>query len=536
MRIGLWGLTLCLSGCMGVITPGEGEPVAPTPLPPVTGPSTAALATPEALGPSTLQRLTQRQLVRGVETVFGVKPDALTESLAPFDSPSATYFDNDAEALSISLQLITDYEAFAWSYAGQVRQAGVLAVGCTPATASDEVCFRSYLSKVGRRAFRRPLTASEQDALVARFLPVAAAENDFFVAVELVVATWLQHPEVLYRVEAGAPMPGAPTPLNAWEVGSRLSFLVTGLPPDDELLDAAARGALDTEQGRATQVTRLLSTSSGIAHGQYLHAKWLGYADRYFPDAIAVDARRESDALVEQLVTDLQRDWLSLFTADQTFLTPALAQHYGLPSPGANAGWVKLPPNRAGGFLSQASYAALGAKFGDTSPTLRGYETLKRALCGHLSGDIPDGVDVTMPPGNPTACKPDRYTMRTTVGCEHCHRVMDPIGLGMEQLGPYGEWREGEPNNATCSTAIVGQVDGRSFMGPAQLGRVLTEDPRVGRCASQQLFESMAGRKTQPSDDATLDALYAQYLDTRSYGSLVLSLAKSPSFVLKTAN
>ncbi|MDX2014643.1 MAG: DUF1592 domain-containing protein [Myxococcaceae bacterium] len=499
--------------------------------------STAALSTPEALGPTGLQRLTQRQLTRASAVLFGVTPDVATLQLAPADSPSSTAFDNDVEALTFSLQLITDYEAFAWAFAGQVKSnvpAFVARAGCTPMGPSDELCFKRYVANVGRLVLRRTVDDAEQRALARAFLPIAIADGNFMSAVELVVATWLQHPEFLYRIEAGSPTPGAPVALSQQEIAVRLAFLATGLPPDALLLDAAETGALASPQGRALQVQRLLATPDAVAHGQYLHSRWLGFADRLFPANLAADARLETNALVEQLVTDPQRDWMSLFTADETFVTPSLAAHYGLPSPGVAARWVKAPPERAAGVLSHATFAALGAKFGDTSPTLRGYEAIKRLLCGSLPGDIPDGVDVTAPPGDPSACKPQRYAMRTTPGCQGCHERMDPIGLGLEQLGSYGEWRMTEPNKPGCTISGEGALQGQPFVGPAALGRLLAKEPLVARCAGQHLFESLNGRKADPADGPTLDALYAQYRQTRSYGSLVLSLARSPAITFKT--
>lgn len=535
MRTTLLFITGCaLCGCMGTIDgPVSAPPAAP---PEPMGPSTAALNTPNAFGTTALQRLTRHQLVVAAERTFGVPIDAVVAETAPEDSPSSTYFENDATALSFSLPLVTQYETFAWTYALLVRAepaAFITRAGCTPSGPGDAVCFKQYLTAVGKKVFRRPVTTAEADAWTAAFLPRAQLDGDFYAAVELVVAMWLQHPEFLYRVEAGDPQPNAPTALATWEIATRLAFLTTGLPPDDELLDAAGTSALTTPQGRATQVQRLLASRAGVEHAQRFHARWLGYADRFFPAAIADDALVETNALVEAVVTDASRDWLTLFTAEDTFVTPALAQHYGLPNPGASAGWTR---GRGGGVLTQASFAALGAKFGDTSPTLRGYETFKRVFCGRLPGDIPAGVDVSQPPGSPSTCKPQRYTMRTTVGCEQCHTVMDNIGLGLEQVGPYGEWRATEPSNVACSIPAEGSVSGRAFTGPAQFGVLLTEDPRVGRCAGQQLFESFAGRKTVVSDGALLDALSAQYVQTRSYVSLVTGLVKSPSFALKSAN
>lgn len=557
-RPGAWLLlTVGLAGCEGFFTGGgpiPAQPVtgsggggtlsygtggagggAPIVLDPAwTAPSPAALFTDGALGATPMQRLTQRQLGLEVTRALGIDAGALLD-LAPADSPSSTWFDNDANALSFSLQNVTASEAFARAV-GQAAKARTPALaGCTPTGATDAACFAQFVSRVGRRFYRRELSASEVQRHVDVFLPFAAEDHDFGSAVEWAVTAWVQHPEFLYRIEHGAPQPGAPTPLDGPEIATRLAFLVTGAGPDDALLDAAAAGRLATEAGRVEQAARLLDTTAARLERRRFHAQWLGYENRFLPPQLELDARAESDALVDRVTADDRADWLSLVTATETFVTPALATHYSLPSPGATAGWVTYPAGRGGGVLSHLTVSNLGAKFGDTSPTLRGVELYHRLLCGELQGAIPPGLDTTRQPGSASDCKPQRYTMRSTVGCQQCHGIIDALGFGLENLGADGQWRTVETTNPACSIDGNGDLETKPFRGPAQLGALLTADTRLARCATRQLFHAFLGRTAGQADVPTLDALAGQYFETRSYRSLVLALAQSPAITFKGA-
>lgn len=518
--------------------PGQ-PPVMPPVVPPTfVPPSPDALYLPAALGQTGAQRLTRRQLLAAVEEIFG-RPAGAAAPLAPIDSGSATYFEVDYRALSFTQQLILDYEAFATEYAKVVRadRSGFAQrAGCSPSRADDTPCFRAYAERVGRRVLRRTVSPAESQAWATSLLRYAVASSDFYTAVEGLVAMWLQHPEFLYRVEAGAPRAGQVQQLTGFEVATRLSFLVTELPPDDALLDAAASGALATPVGRRAETERLLSTPAATAAAEHFHARWLGFDDVLIPAALDADARAETAKLVARVTADGAADWLDLFTAKQTWVTPALATHYGLPAPAAAGGWVTYPAGRGAGVLGHATVARLGAKFGDTSPTLRGYELLKRAMCGKLSGQIPPGVDIDTQPGLPTDCKNVRYYQRGVTACSSCHSITDNLGFGLENLGAHGEWRTAEPQNAMCVIDGKGEVKGQAFTGPEQLGELLRNDPAVAACATKQLFHVMVGRASTAEDVATLEALSGQYYQSRSWRSLLLAVASSPAIIHKGAN
>jgi Protein of unknown function (DUF1592)/Protein of unknown function (DUF1588)/Protein of unknown function (DUF1595)/Protein of unknown function (DUF1585)/Protein of unknown function (DUF1587) len=500
--------------------------------------SSGALNDKRAFGTTGLRRLTRYELLNSVSDVFGVSGDALIDRL-PFDDKQTIPFSNEYGTQAIAPVTIENYQSFAEAYSTTVVSRPDFATrlsaraGCTPKSVADRACFEKYLEAVGSRILRRPFTLGEIALYADEFMQVAVAEKNFNTAVELAIQAWLQNPEFLYRIEAGASVEPGLIALNDYEIASALSFLIWGRTPDDALLAKAKAGQLKLASGRVAETKRMLQDPKARLQWERFHAQWLGYETAVLPTNLASDMHKESDKLVDRIVFDEDSDWLNLLRSDETYLTPQLAQSYGIAGV-AKEGWVKYSGGRGGGVLAHATFLSQGSKFGDTSPTLRGYETFKRLLCGNL-GPVPDDVDVSSPPGNSSDCKPKRYFMRSVTACAGCHSVTDNIGFGLENFGPAGQWRTTEPNNPNCSVDNAGTVEGVSYSGPAALGRLLANNPKVSQCAVTQLFRFYTGRKDTQSDVAALNALNVEYryLGKGSLQSLILALVESPAFVHK---
>ena len=145
----------------------------------------------------------------------------------------------------------------------------------------------------------------------------------------------------LYRVELGTPSQERPEllVLDDYEVATRLSFLLWGRAPDSVLLDAADQGQLLSPDGLAAQVDRLLADPRAAQQVQRFHAMWLGYEELPLAPELAAPMEAETQALVQRVIFDEQLPWPELFSFPETFITPELAGHYGLPPPAAPA-WV----------------------------------------------------------------------------------------------------------------------------------------------------------------------------------------------------
>lgn len=476
-----------------------------------------------AFGVTGLRRLDRYEVTHSLADVFGVPTDDV-ESYLPEDLAGTNPFANNYRSQTVSPLVINSYAGFAQMYAAKLATGVNVAqlAGCTPSAPDDRACFDKLVTKVGRRLFRRPIEPAELERYASAILPHAAQAGSFATAVEMLGLLFVQHPAFLYRLEREGDLDG-------YEIGTRMAYLIWGSAPDDALLDAA--GDLDETKARVAQAERMLDDPRARANWQRFHAQWLGYSEASLPAALAGDLRAESNALLDRVVFEDDADWLSIFRATETYITPALAQHYGMPAI-ATPQWVTYPAGRGGGVLTHGSFLSLGAKFGDTSPTVRGAEIFHRLTCGHL-GTIPANVDTDRPPGLPTDCKPQRYTMRDTPGCDGCHGITDNIGFGLENFGVSGQWRDFEPNKPQCGIVSNGAWAGTPYTGTEQLGQLIAQDPRVSACATTQLFRFMAGRDEDLADDATLVAMDSLYREHPSLRGLIVALVRSPAITIR---
>ena len=118
----------------------------------------------------------------------------------------------------------------------------------------------------------------------------------FPTAIRLLVKGVLQSPDFLYRVEFGMPSPtdGGAAPLGAYEMASRLSYLLWNSMPDEELLSLAEAGELSTPEQLATQARRMLEDDRARAAVTNFHRQWLELAK---VDALEKDATLYPDSI-----------------------------------------------------------------------------------------------------------------------------------------------------------------------------------------------------------------------------------------------
>jgi hypothetical protein len=362
--------------------------------------------------------------------------------------------------------------------------------------------------------------------------------------VEATLAALLSSPNFLYRVEIGEADPATGfKSFTGYEMASRLSFLLAGTTPDDALLGAAEAGALGTEDGIAAQAARLLATPG--AHGAVLRffgehfsldtlgglAKD-GHTYPLFSTTLGAAMRGEIERTLDDVIFTRDADFRELFTTRTSFVNAELAKLYGVPAP---SGWgqVTWPSDgdRAGifgfaGVLAIESHAVL------TSPTLRGKLLRERLLC----------QTIAPPPNNANAGKfdaPDaaagHVTMRdrlsqhaTDPTCAGCHTQMDPIGLGLEHFDAIGAYRK-DDQGLPLVTAT--DLDGKPFDGPAQLGALLHDDPRVVSCLTGRFYEYATGHSPVPGEKPMIDELKAKFVASGyRLSALVLETVKSAGF------
>ena len=432
-------------------------------------------------------------------------------------------------------------------------------IPCKPASATDEKCRDQFVRAFGLRAFRRPLRNEEFQRYGEAFSDQARSSGEFLEGARVVVEAMLQSPNFLFHLEAGPD--GRSTD---YDIASRLSYLLWNTMPDQALLEAAEKGELRSVEGRVEAARRMLDNPLARQALDQFFEEWLRL-DRVvnavkqrrpypeFSPELAAAMAEETRRLLQYLVWE-ERNFMEAFSADYSFLTSELASLYQLPAPSGQFELVRFPAAaRRSGLLGQGSFLASTAGPTDTSPTARGIFVREQLLCQHVPPP-PPGVNTTLP--EPTEDKPRtrRQLMVAHVenpACAACHRLMDPIGFGLENFDAVGRWRdietiriaterdeEGgrrrEPKTIELAIEAQGEIAGlpdSAFSEPKQLGRILAESPVCQECVVRQMFRYAYGRRETAADEAMLDELFAAFRDSGfRFKDLLIALVRSPEF------
>ncbi len=495
-------------------------------------------------GPQVFPRLTERQYRNNIEQLLGAPLPA--PALEPDTNPYL-FFNIGAASTTISELGVQQYEEAAELLTHTVFDDAVrreALVGCLPAAPAD-ACVAGFITKFGRRAYRRPLTGEEQ----ARWLGIAGelAGGDAWQGLRFAVAGMIQSPHFLYRVELGEPDPADPARrrYTSHEMASRLSFLLWNTGPDDLLLDAADQGELLTEPGLLAEADRLLDdprarTAIQEFFAQFLDLSRLNSIDRdpvrypLFSPTMINSMRTEVQLLVDDLIHRRDGDIRSIFSTRNTFVNSELAALYGIQAEGATAVTfvpVELPEDgpRAG-LLTLGAFLTMNAHETENSPTARGKYVRARVLCQDVPAPPPD-IDLNLEPQAGDEGKTLRERLeehRSNPVCAGCHAFIDPPGYLFENFDPIGAWRtldNGQPIDAS------GDLDGTPLTSARGLADILKDDERVGRCIVTQLYRHAIGRREVGSERPGLDAVSDRFdAAGNRFRDLMLTLVTSEVF------
>lgn len=521
-------------GCIGQIGEGSEDGYGPN------GPHDVPEGVQNESPTTAIPRLSQREVERSIVDVFGIV-GAAEKNLAPepkiavnpANKAEVEVFDTLAATKSPSQVFVDGMESLAFEV-GRDFSADTAAVdalaGCTPVQPLDEACLRSLIETVGLRLWRRPMQGAEVDALVASAGPLAndpaAGASGHYVAVRAAIAALIMSPEFVYRTEIGQPAAEGVVRLNNHELVARLSYFLWGTAPTPDLL-VRASGAELSDADVAAMVDEMLGDPRGAQQMKSFHELWLRYTNLLIIDpALATDMRAETDALVDRALAGEGGDWTQLFTSEETFATPALAAHYGLDEPGAQA-WIASGEGRAG-LLSHGSFLSLSqTKQTDTLPSRRGAMIGRRLLCQVI---LPPPKDVSIDMGVPVpegACKIESYKAHAGGSCQGCHATIDGIGFGFERYDGVGRYREVEEANASCEIEGVGNIAGQSFSGPREFVEENIE--AISDCAVTNLLR-FAVRDWNASQ-SRVDQMAAAFRDSgNDFAALMRAVAVDPLF------
>ncbi|HXY32915.1 MAG TPA: DUF1592 domain-containing protein, partial [Planctomycetaceae bacterium] len=403
------------------------------------------------------------------------------------------------------------------------------------------------LTRFARRAFRRPVERAEIKPYVD--LAIASApDGPLDRAVQTGVTAILVSPHFLFRVEQpGSPAEGkGPVPIGSFELASRLSYFLWSSMPDDELFRLAADGSLQRPDVLASQVRRMLKDAKSQSLVTNFAAQWLNLAlldlarpsskvFEAFDSDLRRDMRRETELFFQSLVRD-DRHLLDLLTGKYTFLNERLARLYDVKGvTGEKFREVSLEGSPRAGVLTQASILTLTSQRTRTSPVKRGKWILETIL-----GEGPPPAPANVPEfsetekANPDASLREQLTLhRKSASCAICHKIMDPLGLGLENFDGIGRWREKDKDRPVDASGTL--PSGESFRGPVELIAVLTKRQDVfRRHFAETLLAYALGRGVEYYDRCAIERIVD---GTRRGGdrfsALVIEIVQSDPFLLR---
>lgn len=484
---------------------------------------------------SRMVRLTHAQWEHSVRDVLRLDADpGLTGSFAG-DPPNGS-FSNNERALTVTPNLRLDYQRAAEELSQRVARDPAALARIFPGTDGGE-----FIASLGRRVYRRELTAEEQTRYRALF---DAGPNVFQSGdaradgAQLVIEAMLQSPHFLYRTELGED--GAP--LSGFEIAAKLSFLLLDTTPSDELLDRAASGAFETPAGVAEVARQMLDAPDAAATLQRFHGELFGL-DRYL--SIAKDpakfpahdeALNPTLARAEELFLDhLFRDGLgleALLTSTVAYANAELAPFYGVEAAGAELREVDLGPDRPGLF-TRLGFLAYNGTLRDPDSIHRGVEINRTMMCASLSP--PPGIIPALPTVQPGQTNRERVNAHTGPGTcgSGCHTtIINPIGFAFENFDAMGQLRDTDNGKPVDTSSEYDFGDGLvPFDGAAELMQLLAGSPRAHACYARHLAEFGLGRDIDDQDAVLIDRLQrASVLEGRSIKELFMAVVASPAF------
>ena len=434
---------------------------------------------------------------------------------------------------------------------------------CQPgATMTEARCARQILSRLARRAYRRPVADADLKP-VLQFYDEGREKGSFDAGIARGLERILASPLFVFRVESDPPSPSAsarqvPPSASARqapaglvyrisdvELASRLSFFLWSSIPDDELLGLAEQGRLRNELVLTKQIDRMLADPKADALITNFAGQWLQLrnvrsvqpnSDLYpdFDDTLRQSLRRETELLFDSIVRE-DRPVLDLLTADYTFVNERLARHYGIPGVyGSRFRRVPVKEDARRGLLGHGSILALTSHAERTSPVLRGKWVLDNLL----------GLPVPPPPADVNtnlqqsadAARTLRAQMeahRSSPVCASCHRVMDPIGFALENFDVVGAWRSREPGGAIDASGQL--ADGTKINGVVELRKAILARPELFvSTMTEKLLIYAIGRGLDAYDMPTVRRIVAEAKrDNYQFSSIVRGIIHSTPFQMR---
>jgi hypothetical protein len=419
---------------------------------------------------------------------------------------------------------------------------------CHPASPQDEApCARKIVEKLGRRAFRQPLSEAEVAPLLT-FYESGRREGTFETGIQSALQRILASPSFVFRAERDPDglAPDAVYRLNDLELASRLSFFLWSSIPDDTLIAVASGGRLKTPAVLAEQVRRMLADPKAHALTTNFAGQWLQLRNLRnmipnsadfpdFDDNLRQAFQQETELFFESIVRE-DRDAFDLMTADYTIVNERLAKHYRIPGVyGSYFRRVTLAEDARRGLLGKGGILMVTSHADRTSPVVRGKWILDNIL-GTPPPPPPPDVPALKDEGASGKHRSMREQMeehRQNPACASCHKLMDPIGFAMENFDAVGAWRTSDAGARIDATGVL--ADGARVDSVTSLRRALMEHREVFLSTlTEKLLTYALGRGLDYHDMPAVRKIVRTAAASQSrFSSIIMGIVNSVPFQMR---
>ncbi|MGE0360298.1 MAG: DUF1592 domain-containing protein [Vicinamibacterales bacterium] len=417
---------------------------------------------------------------------------------------------------------------------------------CRPtAVAEETACASEILRRLATQAYREPASDADVKTLLA-FYARGRKDADFEAGIRAALEALLASPRFVFRLEQppASARVGDAYPVGDLDLASRLSFFLWGTVPDAELVRVASAGGLKRAAGLETQVRRMLADPKAEALATRFAHQWLRLQDveKIRPDALlfpywdhtlAANLVRETELFFASLVGD-DRSVLDLLRADYTFANERIARHYGIPNVmGPEFRRVAVPDERRG-ILGHGSVLLLTSVADRTSPVQRG-KWVMEVLLGSPPPPPPPNVPLLEETGGARggrvlSVRERMEEHRKNPACTSCHKVIDPLGLALENFDVTGKWRIKDGDVAVDASGEL--YDGMKMNGPAGLREALLAHKDAFLLSfTEHLMTYALGRRVEPFDMAAVRKVIRDAsADDLKLSAFVLGVVNTPAF------
>jgi len=479
---------------------------------------------PRDPGPFVIRRLTKTEYANTLRDLYGVDT-SIADSLP--DEVIGEGFLNSISPLQSEL-----YLGIANKLIDQVISPEGKAPASIQKTLFGEVVSNESNSKkdllktakfLTRKAFRRPPTMSELDVLINVYNLGLKNNLNHSESLGLMLKAVLVSPQLLFITPSAEFKSNEKiVSIDSYQLASRLSYLLWSSPPDQQLANLADEATLINPEVLKEQVNRMLNNPKSKALFDGFGAQWLRLNNlenqvfdlEIFPDmtlslrmAMIDEARLFFRSIIKE-----NKSVIEFVDSDYTFLNEQLSKLYGITESviGEDMRRVKLTNPNRGGIIGMPATLASTSFSNRTSPVRRGVWVLEQVLGERVPSpppDIPELEELDHENEQGLTLRQRTELHQSEATCANCHKLLDPIGFGLENFDAIGRWRE--VNNEGLRIDSSGQLpNGEKFTTPALLKSLLIKRKGdLARNFTEKFMAHALGRQLEGYDYIVIDQL-----------------------------